>query len=143
MPTHAERRILPHSPEQLYTLVADVERYPEFLPWAVACRIRKRQDPVIWADLVIGFKMIRERFTSKVTLNPDALRIDVEYVDGPFHYLNNHWVFESHPDGCTIDFFVDFEFKNKVLQTIIGALFSEAVKRMVAAFENRAKQLYG
>ncbi|OYQ33519.1 ubiquinone-binding protein [Niveispirillum lacus] len=143
MPTHAERRILPHTPEQLYALVADVERYPEFLPWAVACRIRKRQEPVIWADLVIGFKMIRERFTSKVTLNPDALRVDVEYVDGPFHYLNNHWVFEAHADGCAVDFFVDFEFKNKVLQTIIGALFNEAVKRMVAAFENRAKQLYG
>lgn len=143
MPTHAERRILPHTPEQLYALVADVERYPEFLPWAVACRIRKRQDPVIWADLVIGFKMIRERFTSKVTLNPDARRIDVEYVDGPFHYLNNHWQFEPHPDGCAVDFFVDFEFKNKVLQTIIGALFNEAVKRMVAAFEGRAKQLYG
>lgn len=143
MPTHAERRILPHTPEQLYALVADVERYPEFLPWAVACRIRKRQDPVIWADLVIGFKMIRERFTSKVTLNPEALRVDVEYVDGPFHYLNNHWVFEPHADGCAVDFFVDFEFKNKVLQTIIGALFNEAVKRMVAAFEGRAKQLYG
>lgn len=143
MPTHAERRILPHTPEQLYALVADVERYPEFLPWAVACRIRKRQDAVVWADLVIGFKMIRERFTSKVTLNPDARRIDVEYVDGPFHYLNNHWQFEPHPDGCAVDFFVDFEFKNKVLQTIIGALFNEAVKRMVAAFEGRAKQLYG
>lgn len=143
MPTHAERRILPHTPEQLYALVADVERYPEFLPWAVACRIRKRQDPVIWADLVIGFKMIRERFTSKVTLNPEARRIDVEYVDGPFHYLNNHWQFEPHPDGCAVDFFVDFEFKNKVLQTIIGALFNEAVRRMVAAFEGRAKQLYG
>lgn len=143
MPTHAERRILPHTPEQLYALVADVERYPEFLPWAVACRIRKRQDPVIWADLVIGFKMIRERFTSKVTLNPEGRRIDVEYVDGPFHYLNNHWVFEPHADGCAVDFFVDFEFKNKVLQTIIGALFNEAVKRMVAAFEGRAKQLYG
>lgn len=143
MPTHAERRILPHTPEQLYALVADVERYPEFLPWAVACRIRKRQDPVIWADLVIGFKMIRERFTSKVTLNPEGRRIDVEYVDGPFHYLNNHWVFEPHADGCAVDFFVDFEFKNKVLQTIIGALFNEAVRRMVAAFEGRAKQLYG
>ncbi len=143
MPTHAEQRILPHTPEQLYALVADVERYPEFLPWAVACRIRKRQDPVIWADLVIGFKMIRERFTSKVTLNPNGRRIDVEYVDGPFHYLNNHWHFEAHPDGCAVDFFVDFEFKNKVLQTIIGALFNEAVRRMVAAFENRAKQLYG
>lgn len=143
MPTHAERRVLPYTPQQLYDLVADVERYPEFLPWAVACRIRKKQDNVIWADLVIGFKLIRERFTSKVTLHPEKLAIHVEYVEGPFHHLNNHWVFEPHPDGCTVDFYVDFEFRNKVLQTIIGALFNEAVKRMVAAFETRAKQLYG
>lgn len=143
MPTHAERRVLPHTPQQLYDLVADVERYPEFLPWAVACRIRKRQDKVIWADLVIGFKLIRERFTSKVTLDPEQRHIHVEYVEGPFHHLNNHWAFEPHPDGCVVDFYVDFEFRNKVLQTIIGALFNEAVKRMVAAFEGRAKQLYG
>jgi len=143
MPTHAERRVLPYTPQQLYDLVADVERYPEFLPWAVACRIRKRQERLIWADLVIGFKLIREKFTSKVTLDPDRLSIHVEYVEGPFHHLNNHWNFEAHELGCVVDFYVDFEFRNKMLQTIIGALFNEAVKRMVAAFEIRAKQLYG
>lgn len=143
MPTHAEQRVLPYTPDQLFRLVAEVERYPEFLPWAVAARIRKREGNVIWADLVIGFKMIRERFTSKVTLNEPERRIDVEYVEGPFHYLNNHWIFEPHPDGCLVDFCVDFEFRNKVLQKIIGALFNEAVKRMVAAFETRAHQLYG
>ncbi|QJE72874.1 type II toxin-antitoxin system RatA family toxin [Aerophototrophica crusticola] len=143
MPTHAEQRVLPYSPEQLYRLVADVERYPEFLPWAVACRIRKRDGNVLWADLVIGFKMIRERFTSKVTLDEPGRAIHVEYVEGPFHYLNNHWTFHPHPEGCLVDFYVDFEFRNKVLQKIIGALFNEAVRRMVAAFEGRAHQLYG
>lgn len=143
MPTHAEKRVLPYSPEQLYRLVADVERYPEFLPWAVACRVRKRDGDVLWADLVIGFKMIRERFTSKVTLDEPGRVIHVEYVEGPFHYLNNHWIFHPHPEGCLVDFYVDFEFRNKVLQKIIGALFNEAVRRMVAAFEGRAHQLYG
>ncbi|MFM2042206.1 MAG: hypothetical protein RLY86_782 [Pseudomonadota bacterium] len=143
MPTHAEKRVLPYTPDQLYRLVADVERYPEFLPWAVACRIRRRDGAVVWADLVIGFKMIRERFTSKVTLDEGGRRIHVEYVEGPFHYLNNHWNFLPHEDGCLVDFHVDFEFRNKVLQKIIGALFNEAVRRMVAAFEGRARQLYG
>lgn len=143
MPTHSEKRVLPYTPQQLFALVADVERYPEFLPWAVACRIRRREGKVIWADLVIGFKMVRERFTSKVTLDEAANRIDVEYADGPFHYLHNHWIFIPHPDGCLIDFYVDFEFRNPLLQKIIGALFGEAVRRMVAAFESRARQLYG
>ncbi|MDE1147770.1 MAG: type II toxin-antitoxin system RatA family toxin [Azospirillaceae bacterium] len=143
MPTHAEKRVLPYTPEQLFRLVAEVEKYPEFLPWAVAARIRRREGNVIWADLVIGFKMVREKFTSKVTLDEPGLRIDVEYTDGPFHHLNNHWIFEPHPEGCLIDFYVDFEFRNLILQKIIGALFGEAVRRMVAAFEARAHQLYG
>ncbi|RAU22426.1 ubiquinone-binding protein [Paramagnetospirillum kuznetsovii] len=143
MPTHAEQRILPYTPEQLFQLVADVEKYPEFLPWCVASRIRRREGQVFFADLVIGFKLIRERFTSKVTLNgPD--RVDVTYTEGPFHHLNNHWIFRRQPDGGTeIDFYVDFEFKSKLLQTVIGALFNEAVKLMVSSFEKRARQLYG
>ncbi len=142
MPTHAERRFLPYSPEQLYGLVADVERYPEFLPWCVAARIRSRQDNVVVADLMIGFKMVRERFTSRVTLSPPD-RIDVAYTEGPLRHLNNHWVFEEAPGGCIIDFFVDFEFKSVILQRLIGALFNEAVRRMVGAFESRAHALYG
>lgn len=143
MPTHAERKYLPYSPAQLFDLVADVEKYPEFLPWCVAARIRKRDGAVMFADLVIGFKMVRERFTSKVVLSaPD--RIDVTYTEGPFSYLNNHWIFEPAADGGTnIDFFVDFEFRSKLLQKLIGALFNEAVRLMVAAFEKRARQLYG
>lgn len=144
MPTHAEQRVLPYRPDQLFDLVADIERYPEFLPWCVAARIRSRQGQEILADLVIGFKMIRERFTSRVKLDRPGRRIDVSYSEGPFKYLNNHWVFEEMPDGSTrIDFFVDFEFRSVMLQKIIGMLFNEAVRRMVAAFEARAKALYG
>jgi coenzyme Q-binding protein COQ10 len=143
MPTHAEQRVLGHSPEQLYTLVADVERYPEFLPWCLAARVRRREGSLVVADLVIGFKMIRERFTSRVKLDEAGRRIDVAYVEGPFKYLNNHWIFEPHPEGCLIDFYVDFEFRSRILQKMMEALFHEAVKRMVRAFETRADALYG
>ena len=143
MSTHAEKRPLPYTPEQLFALVADVEKYPEFLPWCVGARIRSQDKELIVADLVIGYKVFRERFTSKVKLNkPD--RIDVEYSDGPFRYLNNHWKFEHNEDGSTtIDFYVDFEFRSRLMQTMIGAVFNEAVKRMVHAFEQRAHDLYG
>ncbi|MGA2089443.1 MAG: type II toxin-antitoxin system RatA family toxin [Stellaceae bacterium] len=142
MPTHAEKRFLPYTPEQVFDLVADIERYPEFLPWCVGARIRERRDNVILGDLLIGWRMVRERFTSRVTLNrPD--RIDVEYTEGPFRYLKNHWVFERQPGGCLVDFFVDFEFRSRMLQGVIAALFNEAVKRMVSAFEKRAQELYG
>ena len=142
MPKHAERRHLPYRADQLFDLVADVERYPEFLPWCVAARVRERKPDLIVADLVIGFRMFRERFTSRVKLSPPQ-RIDVEYTEGPFRYLTNHWIFEPVPGGCRIDFFVDFEFKSRILQKVIEMLFGEAVRRMVAAFETRAQQLYG
>lgn len=142
--THAEKRVLPYSPAQLFDLVADVERYPEFLPWAMGARIRSRSENVIVADLIVGFKGIREKFTSEVTLNRPEMRIDVKYREGPFRYLNNHWIFNEMPDGsCEIDFFVDFEFRSRILQKIMGVLFNEAVRRMVGAFEARAAQLYG
>ena len=142
MPTHAENRLLPYTPEQLYDLVADIERYPEFLPWCVAARIRSREGTVVVADLMIGFKMIRERFTSRVSLTPKT-RIDVVYSEGPFKHLHNHWVFERTEGGCRIDFFVEFEFRSRALQKIIEVLFHEAVRRMVGAFEARARVLYG
>ncbi len=143
MATHAEKRVLPYRPEQLYDLVADVEKYPEFLPWCVGARIREQQPDVLIADLVIGFKGFREGFTSRVTLNRPDMRIDVAYLDGPFRYLNNHWVFRELADGgCEIDFFVDFEFRSRLLQRIIGVLFNEAVRRMVDAFESRAATIY-
>jgi coenzyme Q-binding protein COQ10 len=143
MPTHAEKRVVPHTQEQIFNLVADVERYPQFLPWCLACRIRRRPGPDRFvADLMIGFKVFREQFTSQVTLSrPD--HIDVSYQDGPFHYLNNHWTFSTNQNGhCVIDFYIDFEFRSKTLQKLIGALFNEAVQRMVNAFEKRAAQIY-
>ena len=143
MPTHAEQRVLPYTPEQLYDLVADVGRYPEFLPWCLAARIRKRETHLLVADLIIGFKMVRERFTSRVTLDPEALRIDVAYIEGPLRYLDNHWRFDAHPDGCMIDFYVDFEFRSRLLGRVMGPLFHEAIRRMVRAFEDRAKALHG
>lgn len=143
MPTHAENRHLPYTKKQLFDLVAGVERYPQFLPWCTAARITRRQGPTFWADLVVQFKVFRERFSSKVTLHPYE-QIDVEYIQGPFRYLNNHWHFiEAEDGGCIIDFYVDFEFKSRVLQKMIGLLFNEAVSRMVGAFEARARQLYG
>jgi coenzyme Q-binding protein COQ10 len=142
MPTHAEIRTLPYTAEQLFDLVKDVERYPEFLPWCVAARIRECDGNVVWADLVIGFKMFRERFTSRVVLDPGGRRIDVSYAEGPFKYLNNHWIFEPVAGGCKVDFYVDFEFKNRILQKVIELLFNEAVRRMVGAFETRAHRLY-
>lgn len=144
MPTHAEKRTLPYSRQQMFDLVADVERYPEFLPWCVACRIRQQDSPDSFvADLIIGFKFVRERFTSQVALmRPD--RIDVNYKEGPFSYLTNHWFFEEDDEGCcTIDFYIDFEFRSRTLQRLIGRLFNEAVQRMVNAFERRARALYG
>jgi coenzyme Q-binding protein COQ10 len=142
MPTHAERQILPYQPVQLFDIVADIAKYPEFLPWCVAARIRSRTDKETVADLTIGFGPFRETFTSRVTLSRPE-RIDVRYEKGPFKYLNNHWLFTAHPGGAEVDFFVDFEFNSRILQATIGLVFNEAVRRMVAAFHKRAVAVYG
>jgi coenzyme Q-binding protein COQ10 len=144
MKVHTETRILPHKPDQMFDLVADVAHYPEFLPWCVGARIRESRPDMVLADLMIGFKMVREKFTSKVLLDRATRRIDVEYIDGPFRHLKNHWTFSDAPNGqCRIDFYLEFEFSSVVLQKLIGVLFHEAVRRMVGAFETRARQLYG
>ena len=143
MPVHAERRVLPYTPAQMFDLVAAIDRYPEFLPWCIGARIKSRQGDVVLADLIIGFKMIRERFTSRVVLDRPG-RIDVSYIDGPLKHLANRWLFEAAGEGgCSIDFHVDFEFRSRLLQAAIGALFHEAVRRMVVAFESRARTVYG
>lgn len=143
MPRYQERRTLPYAPEELYALVADVEKYPEFLPWCVGARVWKRTEREIWADLMIGFKMFRETFTSRVQLTPSHL-IEVEYVKGPLKHLTNRWDFIPEPGGhCTIDFHVDFEFRNQLFEKLVGGLFTEAVHRMVKAFEIRAAQIHG
>ena len=148
MPTHSETRQMPYTAQQMYGLVADVAQYPKFLPWCAAARIRSRsqQGPteVMEADLVISFKVFRERFGSRVTLFADEMKIDTEYLDGPFRYMKSNWSFADRPDGgCDVTFFVDFEFKNAVLQGIIGVVFNEAMQRIVKAFERRAAELFG
>ena len=144
MPTHAERRVLPYTPQQMFELVAAIDRYPEFLPWCVAARVTKREGDVVWADMVIGFRLFRERFSSRVTLDRPKLCIDVAYDHGPLRHLDNHWRFEAQGEGhCLVDFRVDFSFRSRLLQLAIEALFNEAVRRMVGAFEARALALYG
>jgi coenzyme Q-binding protein COQ10 len=142
MPTHHERRQLPQTADQLFELVTDVEDYPNFLPWCIALRVSSREDNIIRADTVVGFKMLREKFTSKVTLSPKT-RIDVEYLDGPFRYLQNRWLFSEKDGGCEIDFFIDFEFRSRLLRKVMEPLFHEAVRRMVRAFEKRAAERFG
>jgi coenzyme Q-binding protein COQ10 len=143
MPHHAETRYLPWSVEQVFDLVADIERYPAFLPWIQALRIVRREGDLVTADMVVGFKMVRERFTSRVTMTrPD--RIHVDYIAGPLKFLNNDWTFRPAPDGGTlVDFNVDFEFKNRMFERLAGMFFHEALRRMVGAFETRAAVVYG
>ncbi len=141
---HREERQFPYTPRQVYDLVAAVESYPEFLPWCRSVRIREKSAAHLLADLIIGFKMVRERFTSRVRLDSENLRIDVEYVEGPFRHLENHWRFHSTEDGgCRVEFFLEFEFASAFLNGLIGLVFHEAVRRMVGAFETRARRLYG
>ena len=151
MPNHRDTRNLPYSAQQMYQLVADIESYPKFLPWNSAARIRSRNllpdgSEEITADLVISFKVFRERFGSRVVLHPQkdgVWRIDTEYLDGPFKYMRSGWTFcDQIEGGCKVDFFVDFEFKNAILQKLIGVVFHEAMSRIVRAFEDRAKVLY-
>ena len=147
MPTHTENRTMPYTAQQMYDLVADVGKYPQFLPWTAAARIKSTSDngdhTVMDADLVISFKVFRERFTSRVVFWPQSQKIDTEYLDGPFKYMKSNWAFRDVEGGCEVDFFVDFEFRNAILQKIIGVVFNEAMQRVVKAFEKRAQALYG
>lgn len=148
MITHSETRRLSYAPEQMYALVADIAAYPEFLPWCAACRVRSRRPAAegerVDADMVISFKVFRERFGSRVILNPEARSIDVSYLDGPFKRMVNEWRFEPAGDGaCDIHFHVEFEFRSRALQKLIGVVFNEAMRRIVRAFEARAEELYG
>ena len=142
MPTHAEKRLLPYTPAQMFDLVADVAKYPQFLPWCVGARVRSKTEKEVVADLTIGYGPFRESFTSRVNLKHPE-RIDVRYEKGPFKYLNNHWRFNAVDTGTEVDFFVDFEFHSRILQAAIGLVFNEAVRRMVAAFHKRAIAVYG
>jgi coenzyme Q-binding protein COQ10 len=151
MVSHRITQASPYTPAQLYALVMDVERYPEFIPWCRAARIlmHYEQDPhedythAFLAELVIAFKHIRESYVSRVTGDSDIHSVNVVMERGPFHHLTNYWCFIPQDQGCIIDFHIDFAFKNKVLETVIGALFNRATQKMVEAFTARASALYG
>jgi len=149
MPTHHETKALPYSAGEMFDLVADVESYPRFLPWTAAARVRSRKrlaagGEVLEVDLVVAFKLFRERWGSRVTLDRAAGRIDTEYLDGPFRHLRSTWSFRDLPGGgCEVEFFVDFEFRNPILQRVIGLVFNEAMSRVVRAFERRAAGMHG
>ena len=142
MPTHAERKTLPYTAEQMFDLVADVGKYPSFLPWCVGARVISHTATELVADLTIGFGPFRESFTSQVELDR-PLKCTVKYENGPFRYLNNQWTFVPNAHGCEVQFYVDFEFRSRLLQSAIGVVFNEAVRRMVNAFLKRARDVYG
>ena len=148
MPTHSEKRIVPYRPDQMYSLVADVASYPDFLPWVKASRLYNQTPTGFEADLTIGASFMSHAYSSKVTLQPDAHRIDVQHVKGPFRHLNNYWVFHpylgnQHVESTEIEFFLDFELDNPFLKPILQPFLSQAAGMMVNAFEVRAKELFG
>ncbi|WP_421925243.1 type II toxin-antitoxin system RatA family toxin [Neoaquamicrobium sediminum] len=147
MPSYETKRVVAHTPDQMFALVADVERYPEFLPMCEALTVRSRRErdgvTLLVADMTVGYKAIRETFTSQVVLKPAENRIDVKYIDGPFKYLNNRWLFEETAGGGTeIGFFIDYEFTSRVLGALMGAMFDRAFRMFAEAFEKRADTVY-
>jgi len=147
MPKFETHRPVKHSPKQMYDLVADVEKYPEFLPLCEALTVRSRKErdgkTLLIADMTVGYKAIRETFTTQVLLNPAEQAIDVKYIEGPFRYLDNRWRFEATGDGCKVHFFIDYEFKNRLLGALMGSMFDRAFRMFAEAFETRADRVYG
>jgi coenzyme Q-binding protein COQ10 len=143
LPRHHERRLLPYSCDQIYDMVADVAHYPEFLPWVVAMRIRSDSETEALADMIVGFKGLREKFTSRV-IKDRPLRVTVDYIEGPLRHLHNEWQFTPEGDGqCRVDFMVDFSFRSKMFEALAGQMFDTALRKMIGAFEARAHMLYG
>ncbi|MGY8986728.1 MAG: type II toxin-antitoxin system RatA family toxin [Sphingomonadales bacterium] len=141
MPKHVETITLPYTPEQLFEIVLDVEKYPEFLPWCQGVRISNKKEGVFLADLIIGFSQFKERFTSKVSYIPKT-EIQVDYIKGPLKYLHNLWTFQEIIGGTEIVFIVDFEFKNPLFEKLVGKLFQKAVVKMINSFQRRAETLF-
>lgn len=142
MPHHHERRVLPFSAEQMYDLVTDVRRYSEFLPWVAAVRVQSDNEAEMLADLVVGFKALKESFSSRVLKTPKS-KVVVDYLDGPMRHLHNQWLFEDTANGCIVDFTVDFAFHNRVFEALAGKYFNTALRKMTDAFIARAEELYG
>ncbi|MEQ8481393.1 MAG: type II toxin-antitoxin system RatA family toxin [Hoeflea sp.] len=148
MPTYETTRTVPHSARQMFDLVADVEQYPEFLPLCEALAVRSRKEreekTLLVADMTVGYKAIRETFTSQVLLKVQDLAIDVKYLDGPFKYLTNEWRFVDREEGGSeVRFFIDYEFKSRMLGALMGAMFDRAFRMFAEAFEKRAREIYG
>lgn len=147
MPQFETRRPVRHSPERMYNLVADVEKYPEFLPLCEGLAVRSRKDrdgkTLLVADMTVGYKAFRETFTTQVLLKPEENAIDVKYLDGPFKYLDNRWRFEPDENGgCSVYFFIDYEFKSRILGAVMGSMFDRAFRMFAEAFEARADRIY-
>lgn len=145
---HSLTHILPYTPAQLFELVGDVERYPEFVPWVMRLRAWDRRSEgegvtVLDAEAEVGFSIIHERFATRVRLDEPRLAIDVDLISGPFRRLQNRWRFAPHPSGASLTFEIDFEFKSRLLDALLAANFQSAVNRLVACFEARAEKLYG
>jgi coenzyme Q-binding protein COQ10 len=148
MPAFRTTRRVPHSAAEMFDLVADVEKYPLFLPLCEALRIRKREEgdapPVLVADMTIAYKIFRETFTSRVTLDREANKILVEYLDGPFSHLENRWTFRDRDGGGSdVEFFIDWELKSRTLAMLVGSVFDRVFRRYAEAFEQRADRVYG
>ncbi|MFC0242818.1 type II toxin-antitoxin system RatA family toxin [Rhodopseudomonas telluris] len=149
MPQFSSKRRVPHSAQQMFDLVADVERYPQFVPLCKALKIRERTPQpdgteVVIADMTVSFKLVQETFTSRVTLDRANMKILVEYLRGPFSNLENRWTFVPKTErACEVGFFLAYEFKSRMLATLMGAMFDTAFHRFAAAFETRADQVYG
>ena len=147
MPKFESQRKVPHTPVQMFDLVADVERYPEFLPLCEALTVRSRRErdgkELLVADMTVGYKAIRETFTTQVLLNREDLTIEVQYIDGPFKYLHNTWQFAPDGEtGCAVNFFIDYEFKSRILGALMGSMFDRAFRMFSEAFETRAGKIY-
>lgn len=147
MPTFQTTRRVPYTPRQMFDLVADVERYPQFLPLCEALTLRSREEKpdrtILIATMVAGYKAIHEQFTTRVTLLPGDNRVLVEYLDGPFSHLENRWSFRPAPGGCDVEFYIDYEFRSRMLGLLVGALFDKAFRKFAEAFEARARAIYG
>jgi coenzyme Q-binding protein COQ10 len=148
MQTYETRHRVAHGADEMYALVANVEDYPKFLPLCEALNVVRREamdgKEVLTAEMEVGYKLIRERFTSRVTLDPAARGILVEYVDGPFEHLENRWVFEPLVSGASeIDFYIAYRFRSRMFERLVGSLFDKAVRKYTDAFEARADEIYG
>jgi len=143
--SHHEKRVVPYPADLMYSIVADVEQYPKFLPWCVALRVLSRERvkdrDVLSAEMAVGYGSLRENYTSRVILDPVARTIDVAQTSGPFKQLENHWRFTPRAEGCQIDFSLAYEFRNRVLNAVAGAAFGRVYVKMADAFEARAKEL--